>query len=59
MDYYHSIEKLEEIEIKIKSSRFIAYTTPVSDRENANQVVQQIQKKHYKANHNCYAYLIG
>jgi uncharacterized YigZ family protein len=43
----------------INKSRFICYLFPVDDVEKANDLLSQIRKKHYDANHNCYSYIIG
>ena len=32
---------------------------PVSAVEEADDILEKIRKEHYKANHNCYAYIIG
>ncbi|PWK16236.1 YigZ family protein [Tumebacillus permanentifrigoris] len=43
----------------IKKSRFIGYATPVSSEEEALQFIAGLQKKHWDATHNCYAYVCG
>jgi uncharacterized YigZ family protein len=59
VDYYYSIEKIEETEIKIKGSKFIGYVEPTSSKEEASSVLARIQSKHYDATHNCFAYKLG
>jgi len=59
MDYYYSIENSETSLIKIQSSKFNAYSFPVSNKLEVNNFLEQIRKKHYDANHNCFAYQIG
>lgn len=47
------------IEIEIKKSRFICHAKRVTDELQATEFIQTIKKEHWKANHNCAAYLIG
>lgn len=46
-------------EIEIKKSRFITNIFRISDEAEARDTINRISKEHYKANHNCYAYVIG
>lgn len=43
----------------IKKSRFIGYARPVETEAEAVQFIESIRKKHWDANHNCYAYQFG
>lgn len=43
----------------IKKSRFIANTYHVETEEEVNEILKEINKLHYKATHNCYAYVLG
>jgi uncharacterized YigZ family protein len=43
----------------IKKSRFIGYARPVETEAEAVQFIESIRKKHWDANHNCYAYQLG
>lgn len=43
-------------EIKVRGSRFIATAIPVADKEEANDVLDQIRKEFWDATHNCFAY---
>lgn len=45
--------------IIIKKSRFIGYAQPAETEEEAVRFIEGIRKKHWDANHNCYAYQIG
>ena len=45
--------------IIIKKSRFIGYATPVASEEEATAFIAGLQKKHWDATHNCYAYVVG
>ncbi|MGF3111970.1 YigZ family protein [Facklamia sp. P9177] len=53
---YLSIQKEIVHEIEIKKSRFICFLFPIKSEEEFNQHLLSIQKKHYKANHHCYAF---
>jgi uncharacterized YigZ family protein len=46
-------------EIDIKGSRFICHLQRVTTEEEALGIIQAVKKEHWKANHNCYAYVIG
>lgn len=43
----------------IQKSRFICYVNRATTEEDAQAFIQTIKKKHWDANHNCSAYLIG
>lgn len=46
-------------EIEIKKSRFICSLKRVTTEEEAKTFIAQIKKEHWKANHNCSAFIIG
>lgn len=48
--------KYEEI---IKKSRFICHLAPVETEDEAKAIIAQVVADNPKANHNCYAYLLG
>jgi len=54
-----SIEERVEEETIVKKSRFICVLLPVAAKENAALELDAIKKKHYNANHNCSATIIG
>jgi len=56
---YRTLYGPGEETIIIKKSRFICYATPVQSEEEAIAFVSSIQKKHWDATHNCYAYVVG
>lgn len=56
---YRIIKETTISEIEIKKSRFIATLLPVSTGDDVDRELLQIKKKHYKANHNCSAYILG
>ncbi len=46
------------VEIKIKSSRFIATLSYVYGKDEAEAMLESFRKKYYNATHNCFAYRI-
>lgn len=48
-----------EIEIDVKKSRFIAYATRVETIDEAQEIIQERRKQHFKARHHCSAFIIG
>lgn len=59
MENYKQIAKDGETEIVIKGSRFICALQRVETQEEAMAFIQSKKKEHYKATHNCSAFLIG
>lgn len=58
--YYITIKEPFTHEIpKIKWSKFIWYIFPISNKQQAEQYIAQIQKENNWANHNCFAYTYG
>ncbi|MCO7124984.1 YigZ family protein [Sporolactobacillus shoreicorticis] len=56
---YVTVGKGVLIETEIKRSRFICSVHPVETETDAEQFIQNMRKEHWKANHNCFAYIIG
>ncbi len=54
-----TIKTAGEHEIEIKKSRFICQLARVDSEAAAQTFIAACKKKHYKANHNCSAYIIG
>lgn len=48
-----------EAETEVRKSRFIARVVPVTDREQALEVVAQARRDHPEARHHCWAYVVG
>lgn len=46
-------------EEEIKKSRFICHLKRVTTEEEAREFINHIKKEHYKANHNCSAFILG
>lgn len=59
MILYKTIEKEKSIEKSIEKSRFIAHIKPVETREDADDFIKKIKKKHKDATHNVPAMVIG
>lgn len=58
-DVYKTIGGYGVDEVIINKSRFIGYSMPVSNEEEALQFIEEISTKHKDATHNVYAYVIG
>ncbi len=56
---YLTIKEDGQSEIEIKKSRFICSLKRVTSEEEAKSFIQTIKKEHWKANHNCSAFVIG
>jgi len=56
---YYTVKKAAITEINIQKSRFISHIQRISSEEEARNVIEAISKEHWKANHNCYAYVVG
>jgi len=58
--FYKTINEHHEFEIfKIKWSRFIGNVFYITNKEEAEQHIKDIQEKYHDATHNCYAYSYG
>ncbi|HEU4964767.1 MAG TPA: YigZ family protein [Bacilli bacterium] len=56
---YRTLLAPGEETILIKKSRFIGYAMPIQSEEQALEWIASMQKKHWDATHNCYAYVFG
>jgi uncharacterized YigZ family protein len=59
LHHYNTVKGYGENEINIERSRFIAYVNRAETEEEAQAFIADIKKKHWDANHNCSAYMIG
>ncbi|MDX1684811.1 MAG: YigZ family protein [Saprospiraceae bacterium] len=59
MDRYRTIKGPGEGIYKDRGSKFIAYARRVVNREEAEALLQEARKNHFKARHHCLAYRIG
>jgi uncharacterized YigZ family protein len=56
---YYTIEQSAEAEYKDRGSRFIAISFPVLSVDDFKSGLNAVKLKYPKANHYCYAYIIG
>lgn len=59
MENFRTIHSDGTHEIEIKKSRFICHLKRTETEEEATAFIDAIKKEHWKATHNCSAYLIG
>lgn len=59
MKEFKTIKEDGVIELDIKKSRFICYLKRITSEEEARDYITSIKKEHYKANHNCSAFILG
>ena len=58
MDFI-TIKEDGQVQEEIKKSRFICHAMRVYSEEEAHDFITAIKKEHYKATHNCSAFIIG
>ena len=56
---YRTIKEDGQVQEEIKKSRFICHAKRVYSEEEARNFITAIKKEHYKATHNCSAFIIG
>ena len=56
---FRTIKENGQVQEEIKKSRFICHTKRVYSEEEARDFITAIKKEHYKATHNCSAFIIG
>lgn len=59
LNEYYTIRENGEAEIEIKKSRFICALKRVETEEEAKAFINEKKKQHWKANHNCSAFVLG
>lgn len=59
LESYFTIRVDGTHEIEVKKSRFICSLKRVYSEEEAKTFIQEKKKEHWKANHNCSAFIIG
>ncbi|MFY7810711.1 MAG: IMPACT family protein [Flavobacterium sp.] len=58
--FYLTIEKeIENFLFKDKNSKFFGFCFPINNELDIKKILENLKKKHYQANHFCYAYNIG
>jgi YigZ family protein len=56
---YRTIRQDGQAQEEIKKSRFICHAKRVYSEEEARDFIAAIKKEHYKATHNCSAFIVG
>ena len=56
---YRTIKEDGQVQEEIKKSRFICHAKRVYNEEKARDFISAIKKEHYKATHNCSAFIVG
>ena len=56
---YRTIKEDGQVQEEIKKSRFICHAKRVYSEEEASDFITTIKKEHYKATHNCSAFIVG
>ena len=56
MESYKTLGGFAAEEYIVKRSRFIGYAKPIKSEKDALDFIAEIQKKHWDATHNVYAY---
>lgn len=59
MQNFRTIKENGSYEIEIKKSRFICHLKRTESEDDAIQFIEMTKKEHWKANHNCSAYIMG
>lgn len=56
---FRTIKEDGQVQEEIKKSRFICHAKRVYSEEEARNFITAIKKEHYKATHNCSAFIVG
>ena len=56
---FRTIKEDGQVQEEIKKSRFICHAKRVYSEEEARAFINAIKKEHYKATHNCSAFIVG
>ena len=56
---FRTIKEDGQAQEEIKKSRFICHIKRVTTEEEARNFIQAVKKEHYKATHNCSAFILG
>lgn len=57
--HYFTIKEDNVTETEIKKSRFICSLKRIETEEEAKDFIQSVKKEHWKATHNCSAFVVG
>jgi uncharacterized YigZ family protein len=59
-DYYFTINNaIEDVLFKDKNSKFFGFCYPINSENEVKDIIDKLRKKHYQANHFCFAYNLG
>ena len=56
---FRTIKEDGQVQEEIKKSRFICHIKRVTTGDEARNFIQAVKKEHYKATHNCSAFILG
>ena len=56
---FRTIKEDGQVQEEIKKSRFICHIKRVTTENEARNFIQSVKKEHYKATHNCSAFILG
>ena len=56
---FRTIKEDGQVQEEIKKSRFICHVKRIYSEEEARDFITTIKKEHYKATHNCSAFIVG
>ena len=56
---FRTIKEDGQVHEEIKKSRFICHIKRVTTEDEARNFIQAVKKEHYKATHNCSAFILG
>lgn len=59
IDHYFTLAKDGQHELEIKKSRFFCTLKRLQTEEEAKEAIHALKKEHYRANHNCSAFILG
>jgi len=57
--FYQTITQIATAEFKDRGSKFIAYSFPITNKEDFKKQLNKLKKEHNKAVHFCFAYRLG
>ena len=56
---FRTIKEDGQVQEEIKKSRFICHIKRITTENEARNFIQAVKKEHYKATHNCSAFILG
>jgi uncharacterized YigZ family protein len=60
MNYpYYTVKQSSEEAYIVQKSKFISHVFHIQEESEAVSIIEAIRKTHWKANHNCFAYVLG